>query len=169
MIWLMLILGGFLLGLIRFPRKISPFTDLIKGCLPTFLATLFVDISHPFFIFVVLAPVLGSLIARSSGVFVFAGILAALLFSWENPYLFFIFSLIYLILTTIIKVPSKNLRVLISLGILVGISIPLCVYSEEYTLFVSIISSSALVASRHLPVYPSLRPRKKKKTNRHKK
>ena len=202
MIWLILILGGYLLGSIHFCRLLGIIfkgidiceksydhnpgaanafwycgktigiagliLDWLKGFIPVFCAIKLVDLTNPFFVLVMLAPVLGhafSIFNRFSGgkcITTIFGELGVYLVTMINPYLIIILGVADLFFSFVKKILPGNLRALVIFSILIISAIPICVYLEQYTILGGVISVSLIAIYKHLPIYDSYAKKRSK-------
>ena len=193
MIWLILILGGYLLGSIHFcrilgiifkgvdiceksydrnPGAANAFwycgkavgiagliLDWFKGFVPVFLATQLVDVAHPLFVLVMLAPVLGhafSIFNRFAGgkcITTIFGELGVYMVTLINPYLIIILGVADLFFSYVKKILPGNLRALVIFSILIISAVPLCLYLKQYAILGGVVSVSLVAIYKHLPIY----------------
>lgn len=208
LIWVLLIVGGYLLGSVMFCRlvclifyktdicKVSKdgnpgaanafrycgkwagalglFCDLLKGFLPVFVALKFLDCNNILFVLTMFAPVLGHAFSVFQGfaggkcIATIYGELAALLVTWTAPALILVLGATNLFFEFFVKSVGGNKRAFIMFSLLILVTIPVCIVTDQVMTMVGVILISLLAILKHSSLYAQAenKPKRTRKTGR---
>ena len=126
--------------------------DILKGALPVFLCATYTGYDALLFSLIIIAPVLGHATApfdKGPGgkcISTSFGVLLGLL-----PYskIVLILAVIFILLSTVIKIKDRRLRSMITFGLFALISVPVLIYEQRFSIMIGCIGISAIASFKH--------------------